>query len=328
MKVRHHPWITAAVLVAVILGLTGAATAVARSRAVAEATPVAAAPTAAPASGAPGTTAAVPSVGGGKVTAATSAAPVVADPAAAAAAVTEAVQSVDALDRSSAGTEFGAAVLDRTTGQLDAGANGGTPFYSASVVKLYTVVSILHRVETGEVTLSADEAGDIQRALSLSDDEAMDALWTSFGGPDTVTQAIELAGLTDSSPPDDPSQWGEALISARDVVNLYNFVLTSMTPASRDMIMNDLQNAQDTGADGFDQAFGLLEPPRAADVAAKQGWMWYGSDLYLHTTGTLGPDQRYAVAVLSRNPAGAGEGAAASIVSKATNDIETALSPV
>lgn len=326
MKVRHHPWITAAVLVAVLLGLTGTATALSRSRAVAEATPVAAAPQAT-APDVPGTSAAAPSDGGGKATAATSAVPAAADPAAAAVAVTTAVQSVDALDRSSGGSEFGAAVLDRATGQLDAGANGGTPFYSASVVKLYTVVSILHRVESGEVTLSPDESTDIQRALSLSDDEAMDALWTSFGGPDTVTQTIELAGLTDSSPPEDPSQWGEALISARDVVEVYNYVLTSMTPASRDMIMDDLRNAQDTGADGFDQAFGLLNQPRVPGTAAKQGWMWYGSDLYLHSTGTLGMDQRFVVAVLSRNPAGAGEGAAASIVSKATGDIESVLMP-
>jgi len=50
------------------------------------------------------------------------------------------VAAVDAMGNSSA--NFGVAVLDRTTGQLSMGALGATPFYSASVVKLYTVVDI------------------------------------------------------------------------------------------------------------------------------------------------------------------------------------------
>ncbi|MDT7617608.1 MAG: hypothetical protein QOF00_5055 [Pseudonocardiales bacterium] len=245
--------------------------------------------------------------------------------AASAAVVGDATQAVDTLDADTPGSEIGVAVEDRTTGQTSVGDDGAKPFYAASVVKLYTVVDILHSVETGEVTLTDTDRTNIQRALSYSDDDAEDALWEKFGGAAGVSRTIALAGLQDSSPPTDPSQWGETLISARDVVSLYDYVLTSMTPASRDMIMDALQNAQDTGADGFDQAFGLITPPRPAGVAAKQGWMWIGDDFYLHSTGVLGPDQRYVVAVLSENEASAGAAAASTLVSTATAGVEKAL---
>jgi hypothetical protein len=242
-----------------------------------------------------------------------------------AAAVKAAVQAVDALDRASPNTRFGVAVLDRTTGQLAVGAGGATAFYSASVVKLYTVVAILHRVEAGSVTLTAADRTNIQQALVASDDQAMNALWEKFGGPQTVAQTISLVGLKDSRPPDDSSEWGETLISARDVVAVYDYVLRSMAASSRDMIMGALEQAQDKGADGFDQAFGLINPPRKPDVAAKQGWMWISSDFYLHTTGVLGADDRYVVAVLSRNPAQSGSAAARTIVTTAASDAEAAL---
>jgi hypothetical protein len=247
--------------------------------------------------------------------------------AASAAAVKAAVQAVDALDRASPNTKFGAAVLDRTTGQLAVGAGGATAFYSASVVKLYTVVAILHRVEAGSVTLTAADRTNIQRALVASDDQAMNALWEKFGGPQTVAETISLVGLKDSKPPDasDSGEWGETLISARDVVAVYDYVLRSMAPSSRDMIMGALEQAQDKGADGFDQAFGLIAPPRKPDVAAKQGWMWIGSDFWLHTTGVLGADDRYVIAVLSKNPGQPSSAAARTIVTTAVSDAEAAL---
>jgi hypothetical protein len=241
------------------------------------------------------------------------------------AAVNAATQAVDAYDRSNGNTQIGVAVLDRSTGQESVGAEGTTDFYSASVVKLYTVVAILHRVETGAVKLTLTDTSDIQRALVASDDNAMDALWEKFGGAQTVAQTISLVGLKDSKPPTNPSQWGETLISARDVVSVYEYVLTSMSPSSRDMIMTNLGNAHDLGADGFNQAFGLIAPPRQANVAAKQGWMWIGSDFDLHTTGVLGADHRYVIAVLSKNPARVGSAAVRATVTTAAHDAEAAL---
>jgi len=221
-----------------------------------------------------------------------------AEVAASAQAVTSAAGAVDAIAEQ-AGIWIGVAVLDRVTGQIAVGAEGATPIAAASLTKLYTVVDVLNRAATGQIALTEDDQRWILRALTASDDGAMNALWSRFGGAATVTGAAAAAGLQDSGPPSDPSQWGEAMVSARDLVALYDDVLAGMQPADRDLVMDALTASPDVAADGCHQDFGLLAPPRPPGVAAKQGWMWWGPTFYLHSAGTLGPDDRYVVAIES-----------------------------
>ena len=218
-----------------------------------------------------------------------------------------AVAAVDSMSLATGGAlDIGVAVLDRQTGQLNLGAEGATPFYSASVVKLFTVVDIVHRAETGQATLSPTQLDNMQRALSVSDDNAMNALWDQFGGSSTVTEMIGLANLQDTQPPGNPGEWGETRVSARDVVAVYQYLLSSINPGDAQWVLNALSNAQNTGADGFDQAFGLLASPRLSGVEAKQGWMVDGGSEYLHSSGIVGSGNRYLVAVLSKRPASNG----------------------
>jgi hypothetical protein len=218
--------------------------------------------------------------------------------AAAEAAEASAVGAVDAI-ADQAGIWIGVAVLDRVTGQIAVGAEGATPIAAASLTKLYTVVDVLNRAGAGQITLTDADRRWILRALTASDDGAMNALWSRFDGVVTVTGAVAAAGLQDSKPPSDPSQWGEAMVSARDLVALYDYVLTQMKLADRDLVMGALTATSDVAADGFHQDYGLLAPPRQPGVAAKQGWMWFGPTFYLHSAGTLGPDDRYVVAIES-----------------------------
>ncbi|MDT7684632.1 MAG: hypothetical protein QOG57_4942 [Pseudonocardiales bacterium] len=215
------------------------------------------------------------------------------------------IARIDAMGRSSR-AEYGVAVFDRTTGQLTLGEEGAVAFFSASVVKLFTVVDILHRTETGAAKLTPAQHTQIQRALSLSDDKAMDALWHQFGGPRTVSEMITLAGLRDTRPPDRPGEWGETRLSPQDVLAVYQYAMTSLNPQNRDTVLQSLSTAGADGADGFNQSFGLLRNPRLGGVAAKQGWMIDGSHMYLHSTGMVGPNHRYLVAVLSKQPASVG----------------------
>ncbi|MGD9988404.1 serine hydrolase [Pseudonocardia sp.] len=235
--------------------------------------------------------------------------------------------STRAVDEYAAGTDatIAVAVRDTAQGQESVGAAGAQQIYSASVSKLYTVVSVLHRADTGEVTLTDDDRADIDAALTSSDDGAMNALWVKFGGPESIRDTIALAGLTDSAPPQDPSQWGETLISARDVVAVYDFVLTGLSPAGRDLVLDALGAATREGADGFDQAFGLLDPAQVGGADAKQGWMYYGSRLYLHSAGLVGTGDRFVVAVLTVGPTSAGADAGRSVVDGA---VAAALAPL
>lgn len=201
------------------------------------------------------------------------------------------------------GVAVGVAALDTADGAVVAGTTGATGFESASVVKLFTVVDLLHRSETGDITLSADDMTAIGRALSLSDDDAMDTLWEEYGGTQTVSDVVSLVGLHDTTPPTDPDEWGETVISARDVLAVYRYAFTSLSAADQQVVRSGLLGAADTGADGFDQAFGLLDPPRPTGAMAKQGWMSDG-DLYLHTTGVPAAGSPWVVAVLTRQPGG------------------------
>lgn len=187
-------------------------------------------------------------------------------------------------------SQVGVAVLDLQTGQV-LSQKGDRPFYSASLSKLILAVDALQQ------PLSDDDQELIHRALSASDDEAMDVLWTRFDGMDAIGRVAAEAGLTGTHAPEDPSQWGEVVITADDMVQLYRYILGSPV---RDTIVAALSSAPATAADGFDQAFGLLG---VTGAYAKQGWMYYlPSDVYLHSAGVL--DNRYAVAVLTTSPTG------------------------
>ncbi|HEX7302723.1 serine hydrolase [Lentzea sp.] len=202
------------------------------------------------------------------------------------------ISATDISDMAAAGgaSDVGIAVLDLESGQV-VSEQGDKPFYSASLSKLILAVDALQQ------QLSADDQDLVHRALSVSDDNAMDVLWTRFDGMGAIGRVAAEAGLTGTHAPQDPSQWGEVVVTADDMVRLYHYILGSPV---RDAVVADLSSAQATAADGFDQAFGLLG---VTGAYAKQGWMYYlPSEVYLHSAGVL--DNRYAVAVLTTNPSG------------------------
>jgi hypothetical protein len=297
---RWRAALPAGVVVILAIALTGAGVSPVSSPSTAAAEP--ATPSASVAPVAPGGTT-VDAIASAVVEAvveaqATAEAEAAAEVAASAEAVRSAVRAVDAI-ADEAGVWIGVAVLDRVTGEIAIGAEGAKPIAAASLTKLYTVIDVLTRAGAGQIALTDADRRSILRALTASDDGAMNALWNRFGGSATVAGAVAVAGLQDSRPPSDPSQWGEAVVSARDLVALYDYVLTRMKPADRDLVTGALTASPDVAADGFRQDFGLLAPPRRPGVAAKQGWMWWGPTFYLHSAGALGPDGRYVVAIAS-----------------------------
>ncbi|HEX3812739.1 MAG TPA: hypothetical protein VHX59_07840 [Mycobacteriales bacterium] len=234
------------------------------------------------------------------------------------AAVQAGIAAVDRLDaRLPASVEVGVAVQDRATGKLVVGKYGAQQFYSASVAKLFLITELLHEKEAGEIQLTATDIDLMKRALSASDDAAMDSLWETFDGPQTLSELIESLQLTQTTVPTDTGEWGEMLTTSSDVIAVYDDVLDRLTTADRDFVVGALGAATDSGADGFDQAFGLLAPPRRADVKAKQGWMSYQSKYTLDTTGLLGSDNRYVVALLTTQSAAAGWDSARSVDNEA-----------
>jgi len=219
------------------------------------------------------------------------------------------------------GAELGVAVLDRSTGALVINKEGDDVQNAASLAKLFTVVDMFTR-ERSEVT--EDDLALTRRALSVSDDAAMNALWSRFGGSAGVQRVIDRLDLPDTTVPDDPSQWGEVQVSARDMASLFAFIYRGLAPADRDFVLTALASATPTARDGFNQAFGLLEPGTRGAAAAKQGWLCcLRSGIDLHSMGVLDPEGRYVVALLSHQPYGYEAGRA--VLDDAARAARTAL---
>lgn len=212
--------------------------------------------------------------------------------------------AVEAIERATdaPGVTLAVAVADLASGYSAGDVAATEPMYAASLVKVVLAVDVLQRRRSG-LEVGPEALALIQRALGPSDDQAMNLLWTAFDGPSAVTRVARQLGLTATRPPADPSQWGESLVSARDMVIVYRHVLQDMPAWDRELIMGALAGAPPIAADGFDQAFGLQAPAAAPSAAAKQGWMCCPDDrINLHSVGTLGEQRRFVVALLSSQP--------------------------
>ncbi|MCW0214339.1 MAG: hypothetical protein OJJ54_13350 [Pseudonocardia sp.] len=207
----------------------------------------------------------------------------------------------------SAGTELAVAVLDRATGETTLGPRADEPIYTASLSKVVVAVDILERRRIEGLVLDPPALDQLRRALSVSDDSAMSALWSRFDGAGAPARLAALLGLQDTRTPADASQWGEVRVSARDYLRIYDHIAGEMSEADRALLLDDLGAAPAFARDGFAQDFGLLAPavagPGGLGATAKQGWMCcFSGEYYLHSAGLVGPDQRFVVALLSVQP--------------------------
>lgn len=211
------------------------------------------------------------------------------------------------------GTTAGIAMFDRATGiYSDNGANARLRFGSASIVKLFIADSVLRRAARGEVGLSQADRDNLGVMLRSSDDAAASSLWSRFGYSGIVSDVVSRYNLTETAPPVNPRYWGVTQISAHDVVVFYAGMLSGsggLAASDRDYILGQLRQATSHGTDGVYQWFGLHDGlPRESVLGIKQGWMCCNADGYIwrHSTGIVGPDARYVVVVLARDPGSAG----------------------
>lgn len=194
------------------------------------------------------------------------------------------------LDRMAAGGDVSVVVFDRQAGATTVSVHADRAYTSASLVKLLIALAVLDR---------GGPTSQVQRMLSHSDDDLASQFWSAYGGPLIVTSWAKKIGLTGTRPPADPGRWGDTRITAKDVVRIYQYVLAHAPGA----IMTALRAATERGSDGFRQYFGIPDAAGGRPWAVKQGWSCCRPTRMLHTSGVVGEDDRYIVAVLSEHPA-------------------------
>jgi beta-lactamase class A len=224
------------------------------------------------------------------------------------------------------GANVGFEVFDHLTGQVVLQHNASMVFSTASLVKLLIAIDLLNQ---NNGSLSNAETTQVQTMLSASDDGIADTLWEQDGGPEIMTRAANLIGLTSTQPPADPQLWGNTTTTAADMITVYRYLLDRAPASYRNLIMTALWNATPTGADGFDQSFGIPDAVGTLPWAVKQGWSCctqpppLPDGVVLHTTGTVGANNRYIVVVLTDYDAST----TWSTASQRTTDVVRALLP-
>ncbi|WP_410788538.1 hypothetical protein [Kribbella sp. C-35] len=216
----------------------------------------------------------------------------------------------------------GIAVFDREAGQFVHQQDADQQFRSASVVKLLIALDFFwDRGPEYDVPPADRERLDVM--LRSSDDDAASYYWEQLGGAVIVDRMVERLGLTHTAgpPASHPGFWGYVAITAADTVRIYRYLLEDAPLPVREYVMGQLHQATRHGTDGFDQYFGIASVFETG-YSIKQGWSgFHGSSGYrsdkakpqsvvdlvndaLHTTGTVGADDRSIVAVFTLHPSG------------------------
>ncbi|MEO3868078.1 hypothetical protein ABGB18_04520 [Nonomuraea sp. B12E4] len=231
------------------------------------------------------------------------------------------------------GTTAGWVAFDRRAGKFVAARNAHRKYRSASVVKILIAIDYLERRKS----VPAADAKLLKVMLRSSDDDAATTFWNRGGKGQIIVRTARKLGLSDTAPPPagKPGFWGYTSLSAYDIVRTYRYLLDRAEHKVRDTILGHLRRSTPCGTDGFDQTFGIPDAlPRP--WAVKQGWSGFGTrppvrcDVratsapvswvaqhaigsgvpdygrpVLHTTGLVGRDERYVMALLTAHPVGA-----------------------
>lgn len=187
--------------------------------------------------------------------------------------------------------DVGVVVFDRTRSRITVAYNAEEQFTSASLVKLLIAFDALER--------GASES-DVHVMIAESHDAIAGQLWVEGDGPALVTEWANRLGLDGTEAPEEWGKWGDTLTTAADMVKVYRYLLEEAPPRTREVVLAALRASTPYGNDGFYQRFGIPDAAGGLPVAVKQGWACCTDERVLHTSGLVGDDDRYIVAVLSR----------------------------
>jgi hypothetical protein len=208
-------------------------------------------------------------------------------------------------DAANSGADISTVVMDRNTGQIVS--NGDNkPFPIASVAKLFIADDLLLQESRGETRLSPADRSALDVMLRSSDDGAAETFWNRGGGSAIISRVAARYGLPGTTKPYN-GNWDVTLSTASDLVRYYDMLLDGsggLPPEQANVIVGNLAQSTPTGIDGYPQRFGIPEGLYADPVAVKQGWFccWNGANQLHVSTGVIGPDRRYVMAISSLEP--------------------------
>lgn len=210
------------------------------------------------------------------------------------------------LDAQKRGADISFTLLDRQTGRIITGGDRAA-FPIASVAKLFIADDLLMQLVQKKSKLSPDDRRGLEAMLRSSDDFPADDFWARGGGDAIIKRVSSRYQLSKTSTPYN-GDWWNTMSTTADIVRYYGMLLDGKggLPAEQaNIILGNLAASTPQGVDGYPQRFGIPDGLFAEPVAVKQGWMccWGPANQVHLSTGVVGPDRRYAIAVASMQPA-------------------------
>ena len=193
----------------------------------------------------------------------------------------------------------GYVLRDRATGGTYRNEHAGEMVWTASTIKLAMVVDLLTRAGAGSISLTDPDREQMAAMMHSSDDDAADALWSRFGGPDHQAYNTNFPqyGMTDLRPQRGFSSvypyWGFQKTTANDLDRLINYVLTRLEPAQTAAIVHELQNVAPN------QQWGVWGAGPAMTPGNKDGWSAEQGGWVTNSVGFAGTGQRYTLAIMN-----------------------------
>jgi hypothetical protein len=208
-------------------------------------------------------------------------------------------------DAQKRGADISLTVLDRSTGRI---LSSGDPaaFPIASVAKLFIADDLLMHMAQKKTRLSQQDRRGLESMLRSSDDFPADEFWVRGGGNAIIKRVTTRYQLGKTTAPYN-GDWWNTMSTTADLVHYYDMLLDGtggLPPEQANIIVANLAASTPFGVDGYPQRFGIPDGLFAEPVAVKQGWMccWGPNDQVHLSTGLVGPDRRYAIAVASMQP--------------------------
>jgi hypothetical protein len=208
-------------------------------------------------------------------------------------------------DAAESGAVIETVVLDRNNGRTISGGSN-RPFPIASVAKLFIADDLLLQESNGATKLSAAERDSLGVMLRSSDDGAAQIFWDRGGQNAIIARIVARYGLAGTTAPHN-AHWDVTQSTASDLVRYYDMLLNGaggLPLEQANFIISNLAQFTPTGTDGYPQRFGIPDGLYAEPVAVKQGWFccWNGANQLHVSTGVIGPERRYVMAISSLQP--------------------------
>jgi hypothetical protein len=203
------------------------------------------------------------------------------------------------------GADISFTLLDRETGRI-ASTGSTAPYPLASVAKLFIADDLLMQTSRKKAALRPKDRKALDAMLRSSDDFPADDFWKRGGGNAIIKRVADRYKLRKTTAPYN-GDWWNTMSTTADLVRYYDMLLDGaggLPPDQADIIMSDLAASTPLGVDGYPQRFGIPDGLSAEAVAVKQGWMccWGVGDQVHLSTGVVGADRRYVIAVASMQP--------------------------